>query len=624
MSGWQLPSAGGQPASAAHSASAKAPLPATPANVAVTDTQPLGYGGPWPTIDPTNPDHIAVAYAEGSQNLACYLGLSIDDGATWQNVKVVGSGAPVALPSPNAQCRFSSATFGPDGTLYYAFDGVAPLPPPAKGGNHGHYSIYVATSHDGGATFGAPVAANIAPLPATTQGGDYIPALATDPKTGRLYVTWEQQDFSDSQPVGPSASYSADQGRSFSAPVRLDPTHPGGGFPNPSVGPDGRVYISFADFNAPTFTAPQFVRVVSSTDGGQTYTAPVTAASGFTCGSPPAGGGCSDPLAANSDTAITDQVAVGPTPGLVYAATQDLVGHQFRTEFTVSRDAGATWSPQVTVGVPAGSGADSQLFPNMAVAPNGRIDIAYYDEDPANTYESTYLISSADGGTTWTAPRLLSDAPSSTAVNDGLAFYFPNDVFGGGRLIASTNSSTFTAWTDSRRGNPTTGKTDVYTARVQVAPRGYRLVASDGGLFSFGDSTFYGSTGGIALNQPIVGMASAPQSGGYWLVARDGGIFSFGDASFFGSTGGMHLNAPIVGMAAARDDTGYWLVASDGGVFSFGPGAIYQGSTGAMALNAPIVGMAATPDGGGYWLVAKDGGIFSFGDAEFYGSTGAM
>ncbi|HEX3842038.1 MAG TPA: fibronectin type III domain-containing protein [Acidimicrobiales bacterium] len=36
---------------------------------------------------------------------------------------------------------------------------------------------------------------------------------------------------------------------------------------------------------------------------------------------------------------------------------------------------------------------------------------------------------------------------------------------------------------------------------------------------------------------------------GYWLVASDGGIFSFGDAVFFGSTGGIHLNQPIVGMS---------------------------------------------------------------------------
>jgi hypothetical protein len=152
---------------------------------------------------------------------------------------------------------------------------------------------------------------------------------------------------------------------------------------------------------------------------------------------------------------------------------------------------------------------------------------------------------------------------------------------------------------------------------------GYWLVASDGGVFSFGDAAFHGSMGGQKLNQPIVGMAPTSNGGGYWLVASDGGIFSFGNAAFHGSTGSIRLNAPIVGMAATPDGGGYWLVASDGGVFSFGD-AGFHGSMGGQKLNQPIVGMAATPDGKGYWLVARDGGIFSFGDAAFHGSTGAL
>ncbi|TMK43327.1 MAG: choice-of-anchor D domain-containing protein, partial [Actinobacteria bacterium] len=71
---------------------------------------------------------------------------------------------------------------------------------------------------------------------------------------------------------------------------------------------------------------------------------------------------------------------------------------------------------------------------------------------------------------------------------------------------------------------------------VAVGP-GYWLVASDGGVFGFGDAGFFGSTGGIALNKPIVAAAASPTGKGYWLVASDGGVFGFGDAGFFGSTG---------------------------------------------------------------------------------------
>ncbi|MEW6475119.1 MAG: hypothetical protein AB1679_22930 [Actinomycetota bacterium] len=163
----------------------------------------------------------------------------------------------------------------------------------------------------------------------------------------------------------------------------------------------------------------------------------------------------------------------------------------------------------------------------------------------------------------------------------------------------------------------------IVTMAATPSGKGYWLVASDGGVFAFGDAGFYGSTGGITLQKPIVTMAATPSGRGYWLVASDGGVFSFGDARFFGSTGGRKLAKPVVGMARTASGNGYWLVASDGGIFSFGD-ATFFGSTGAVKLKAPIVGMAATPGGRGYWLAASDGGIFSFGDAPFAGSVGGV
>ena len=150
---------------------------------------------------------------------------------------------------------------------------------------------------------------------------------------------------------------------------------------------------------------------------------------------------------------------------------------------------------------------------------------------------------------------------------------------------------------------------------------GYWMVASDGGIFAYGGAKFFGSTGSIKLNMPIVGMAATPSGNGYWLVASDGGIFSFGDAGFYGSTGSIKLNRPIVGMAATPSGQGYWLVASDGGIFAFGDAGFF-GSTGSIKLNKPITGMSPSGSGHGYRMVATDGGIFGFGDAAFYGSTG--
>ena len=77
--------------------------------------------------------------------------------------------------------------------------------------------------------------------------------------------------------------------------------------------------------------------------------------------------------------------------------------------------------------------------------------------------------------------------------------------------------------------------------------------------------------------RPIVGLAATADGQGYWEVASDGGIFAFGDAGFHGSMDGKPLNAPIVGMLADSSSYGYSLAAVDGGVFSFGD-ATFAGS----------------------------------------------
>ena len=72
-------------------------------------------------------------------------------------------------------------------------------------------------------------------------------------------------------------------------------------------------------------------------------------------------------------------------------------------------------------------------------------------------------------------------------------------------------------------------------------------------------------------------MAAAPGGTGYWLVASDGGVFAYGQAAYWGSTGSLHLNEPIVDMAALPSGAGYFMVGADGGVFSLG-GAPFDGS----------------------------------------------
>ncbi len=216
---------------------------------------------------------------------------------------------------------------------------------------------------------------------------------------------------------------------------------------------------------------------------------------------------------------------------------------------------------------------------------------------------------------------------SGTAVTFAVQGSGAGGTFAPGSVVTSGNgvaaSTSFTA-------NAVAGTESIVAFSVGLAPatvtetnsfaKGYDLVASDGGIFTFGGAQFFSSEGGKTLNKPVVGMATTPDGGGYWLVASDGGIFSFGNAQFHGSEGGTVLSQPVVGMAATPDGGGYWLVASDGGIVSFGDAQFY-GSMGGKPLTKPMVGMAADPATGGYWTVSSDGGIFAF-NAAFAGSMG--
>src|SRR3954454_10679061 len=71
-------------------------------------------------------------------------------------------------------------------------------------------------------------------------------------------------------------------------------------------------------------------------------------------------------------------------------------------------------------------------------------------------------------------------------------------------------------------------------------------------VFAYGDAFYWGSTGGfVQLTSSLVDIERSPTVDGYWLLARDGGVFTYGYAKFYGSTGNMRLNQPVVGMTAA-------------------------------------------------------------------------
>jgi hypothetical protein len=159
---------------------------------------------------------------------------------------------------------------------------------------------------------------------------------------------------------------------------------------------------------------------------------------------------------------------------------------------------------------------------------------------------------------------------------------------------------------------------------------GYWLDASDGGVFSFGDTQFYGSIPGLglhpagsglpnSLDAPIVGMVPSNDDGGYFMVASDGGVFAFGDAHFAGSCPGIGgCSGAAVAVMPDASGNGYWLVTQTGSIYTFGDASYYgaPGNTG-----SPVTSAVRTPNGGGYWILTANGTVYSYGNAGNYGDA---
>src|SRR5438270_3256893 len=234
-------------------------------------------------------------------------------------------------------------------------------------------------------------------------------------------------------------------------------------------------------------------------------------------------------------------------------------GSNGRPSAYVTRDGGASWASSA---LPFGTHyADAIACPDQD-------DCYIVGYSGANGYPTAAVVyATTDGARTWRVEPVAGGTTTLIAV----ACPTNLDCYAGGY---SRLAGAIAVTTDG--GIPTPG---------------YWLVASDGGIFSYGAAPFRGSTGGVPLTKPVVGMAFDSLSSGYWLTASDGGVFAF-NSEFLGSTGGVPLVKPIVGIQATPDGRGYWMIASDGGIFGFGD-ARFLGSTGGVALAKPIVGMAS-------------------------------
>jgi hypothetical protein len=143
------------------------------------------------------------------------------------------------------------------------------------------------------------------------------------------------------------------------------------------------------------------------------------------------------------------------------------------------------------------------------------------------------------------------------------------------------------------------------------------MVASDGGVFAFGDARYSGSCPGIGgCSGAAVAVMPDATGGGYWVVTVSGNVYSFGDAPELAQPG-QH-SSPVTSAVRTPDGKGYWILFADGLVTSSGTAGSYGSPSGFGGSN-PANAIFATADGAGYWVASANGTVRPFGDASFHG-----
>lgn len=235
----------------------------------------------------------------------------------------------------------------------------------------------------------------------------------------------------------------------------------------------------------------------------------------------------------------------------------------------------------------------------------------------------------------WTDTQIVVDVPMSGAsgnlvvsLGPGLNTSVHLTVLPYGYYVLNRDGGVFTFGNLSFYGSLPGIHVQAVAKTLKTTPdmKGYWILGSTGQVWNFGDATFYGDVPNLHLNAAVhaVTMVTTPDGKGYWILGSDGGVFSFGDASYWGSVPGLHLGYGItaVGMAATPDGKGYWVLDSLGRVYAFGDAANY-GDIASLHLLGRVQAVALTPDptGQGYWILGSDGGVFSFGSAQYFGSV---
>jgi hypothetical protein len=369
-------------------------------------------GEPSLAVDPTDAKHLVAAWLDNRSpdTVGVAVASSRDAGQHWAR-----STLPNLLTCDGGIYSHASdpwVSIGPDGVIYLAT--LTKRPATSSGTSH---DIAVSVSRDHGTTWEKPVVVETATAPPSMPDKEAI--LADQRHPGIAYSVWAEYQVTTG--VEPSVdrivfARTTDGGRGWSSPTTLYSGNDEAQENQLLTTAGGVLLDVFVEGSSLPGTAqppplPVKVRVMRSTDQGQTWSQPIDAADfTYTTGTDPANG---------HELRFSGQNIVATTSGnAVYVSWFEL--HRDFSTILVARsdDAGLHWrSPRVVV-----RERMEAFLPSLAVAGDGTLGMLWFDfrhyrgGGPLNT--DVWFSISRDRGAHWSERHLagpfdLRSAPAS-------------------------------------------------------------------------------------------------------------------------------------------------------------------------------------------------------------------
>lgn len=422
---------------------------------------------PYVAANPANPSHLIGVWQQDRWSNGGAHGLvaahSFDGGAHWTETPLPFSACANGLGYERASDPWVS--IGPDGIAY-----AVSISFNATNNNN---AVGVATSRNGGATWG-DLSVIIADNEPTFQFFNDKESVTADPvRAGVAYVVWDRLESPNANPEaelhtaafrGPAMfSKTVNGGLTWSSPQVIVNTPSRQQTIGNVIVVDRRngTLYDFFDLIRPPFNVTAFkVAFIKSTDGGATWTKPEIIADLRTVF-------VFDPNTGQAIRTgdIIPEPAIDPSTGQLYVVWQDSRfngGHFDEVALSTSTNGGATWSEPIRVNTATGRPA---FTPSIRVNSAGEVGVTYYDFRNLTTQTQTlptdyWFTSSTDHGASFGGEVHLAGS------FDMLTAPFAGGFFVGDYESLANDGVTFVPFFVKTNSGNLTNRTDVFTTTV--------------------------------------------------------------------------------------------------------------------------------------------------------------